>query len=182
MIRRPPRSTLFPYTTLFRSYYAEEIAQAPELLAKLQHYKGEGDKLLNVKVGETQGKLEGDRQVVRFKQTNLGRLIAEAQRARVNADIGIVNSGVVRASIENGTITYRNVLTVLPFGNAVSYVDFNGKELQDYLNIVALKEMDSGGYPQFSAGISMQVDYQNKTVTEDRKSTRLNSSHANISY
>src|SRR3712207_8106629 len=25
MIRRPPRSTLFPYTTLFRSFIAEEI-------------------------------------------------------------------------------------------------------------------------------------------------------------
>src|SRR2546422_1887929 len=25
MIRRPPRSTLFPYTTLFRSHYAEFI-------------------------------------------------------------------------------------------------------------------------------------------------------------
>src|SRR3712207_8529473 len=27
MIRRPPRSTLFPYTTLFRSYIAEHIAK-----------------------------------------------------------------------------------------------------------------------------------------------------------
>src|SRR5437763_12501209 len=27
MIRRPPRSTLFPYTTLFRSYPAEEYHQ-----------------------------------------------------------------------------------------------------------------------------------------------------------
>src|SRR2546429_6798282 len=26
MIRRPPRSTLFPYTTLFRSAYAENIS------------------------------------------------------------------------------------------------------------------------------------------------------------
>src|SRR3712207_6981990 len=26
MIRRPPRSTLFPYTTLFRSYVQEELA------------------------------------------------------------------------------------------------------------------------------------------------------------
>src|SRR5438128_8320636 len=25
MIRRPPRSTLFPYTTLFRSYHAETV-------------------------------------------------------------------------------------------------------------------------------------------------------------
>src|SRR6267378_4271071 len=29
MIRRPPRSTLFPYTTLFRSAYGIPAAQAP---------------------------------------------------------------------------------------------------------------------------------------------------------
>src|SRR3712207_7749566 len=29
MIRRPPRSTLFPYTTLFRSAEAEALAQLP---------------------------------------------------------------------------------------------------------------------------------------------------------
>src|SRR2546427_13206586 len=28
MIRRPPRSTLFPYTTLFRSPFSEELEQA----------------------------------------------------------------------------------------------------------------------------------------------------------
>src|SRR5436309_7447884 len=26
MIRRPPRSTLFPYTTLFRSFYVDDIS------------------------------------------------------------------------------------------------------------------------------------------------------------
>src|SRR3989442_4578696 len=30
MIRRPPRSTLFPYTTLFRSGLAEELLGLPE--------------------------------------------------------------------------------------------------------------------------------------------------------
>src|SRR5256886_16509268 len=30
MIRRPPRSTLFPYTTLFRSYMASVSITAPE--------------------------------------------------------------------------------------------------------------------------------------------------------
>src|SRR3712207_8719265 len=35
MIRRPPRSTLFPYTTLFRSAHAEsaEVYRPPSLLA-----------------------------------------------------------------------------------------------------------------------------------------------------
>src|SRR5256886_13172668 len=32
MIRRPPRSTLFPYTTLFRSIYASAQLGAAELL------------------------------------------------------------------------------------------------------------------------------------------------------
>src|SRR5258708_12883080 len=29
MIRRPPRSTLFPYTTLFRSYFIGKIVELP---------------------------------------------------------------------------------------------------------------------------------------------------------
>src|SRR2546425_6668924 len=41
MIRRPPRSTLFPYTTLFRSQYLtqseEEPAVAPSLAGVLAH-------------------------------------------------------------------------------------------------------------------------------------------------
>src|SRR2546426_3798547 len=36
MIRRPPRSTLFPYTTLFRSLFLDEISNTtPALQAKL---------------------------------------------------------------------------------------------------------------------------------------------------
>src|SRR5947208_9331652 len=30
MIRRPPRSTLFPYTTLFRSYAVERFVEKPD--------------------------------------------------------------------------------------------------------------------------------------------------------
>src|SRR3712207_7810337 len=33
MIRRPPRSTLFPYTTLFRSHHQDSQRQQPGLLA-----------------------------------------------------------------------------------------------------------------------------------------------------
>src|SRR2546426_3831542 len=33
MIRRPPRSTLFPYTTLFRSIQADDMKQAAVIMA-----------------------------------------------------------------------------------------------------------------------------------------------------
>src|SRR2546422_4428248 len=32
MIRRPPRSTLFPYTTLFRSFQADDPVAVPHML------------------------------------------------------------------------------------------------------------------------------------------------------
>src|SRR3712207_7717867 len=82
MIRRPPRSTLFPYTTLFRS---------------------------------------------------LGNVIADAQLAATDDEAGalaaFMNPGGVRADLAAGEVTYEEAFTV-----------------------------------------------------QDRKSTRLNSSHANISY
>src|SRR3989475_5738488 len=38
MIRRPPRSTLFPYTTLFRSPAADKAALQMQLDAFVEHY------------------------------------------------------------------------------------------------------------------------------------------------
>src|SRR2546422_2675632 len=38
MIRRPPRSTLFPYTTLFRSLAPARPDDAPEVLADLARH------------------------------------------------------------------------------------------------------------------------------------------------
>src|SRR3712207_7062048 len=35
MIRRPPRSTLFPYTTLFRSVYVPEVRKVEKHLTKV---------------------------------------------------------------------------------------------------------------------------------------------------
>src|SRR2546428_12924855 len=49
MIRRPPRSTLFPYTTLFRSLpLREPAAKGPEprVRAEGRQLEGEGDEVL----------------------------------------------------------------------------------------------------------------------------------------
>ncbi|BBM65391.1 5'-nucleotidase [Vibrio alfacsensis] len=135
----------------------DEIAQDSAMLDFLRPYQEKGQGQLNVKIAESNGKLEGDRNVVRFQQTNLGRLIATAHMERAKADFAVMNSGGVRDSIEAGDITYKDVLTVQPFGNMVSYVDMTGKEVREYLNVVATKPADSGAYVQF-AGISMTVE------------------------
>jgi len=139
-----------------RVFIQDEIAQDKEMVAFLQPFQDKGQEQLTVKVAESNGELVGERNVVRFQQTNLGRLIATAHMERAKADFGVMNSGGVRASIEAGDITYKDVLTVQPFANVVTYNDMIGKEIIDYLNVVATKPIDSGAYAQF-AGISMVV-------------------------
>ncbi len=145
--------------------YAEEIQPDAVLHAKLKKYQDEGDKTLGVIVGKTDGFFNGKREAVRFEQTNLGRLIAQSQMERVKADIGIMNSGGVRASLPEGDVSYKDILTVQPFGNMISTLDLKGQELVDFLTIVALKQTDTGGYPQL-AGISMVVDRSTKTISD----------------
>lgn len=139
-----------------RVFIQDEITQDAEMVAFLQPFQDKGQEQLNVKVAESNADLVGERNIVRFQQTNLGRLIATAHMERAKADFGVMNSGGVRASIEAGDITYKDVLTVQPFANAVTYNDMSGKEVIDYLNVVATKPIDSGAYAQF-AGISMTV-------------------------
>lgn len=135
----------------------KEIPEDQELLSFLRSYQEKGNAQLDIKIADLKGKLEGDRNVVRFKQTNLGRLIATAHMERAKADFGVMNSGGVRDSIASGEVTYKDVLTVQPFANIVTYTDMSGKEVLDYLNVVATKPVDSGAYAQFS-GISMIVE------------------------
>lgn len=134
----------------------DEIKQDESLLEFLRPFQEQGQAQLNEKISETNGKLEGDRNVVRFQQTNLGRLIATAHMERAKADFAVMNSGGVRDSIEAGDVTYKDVLTVQPFANILTYTDMSGQEVLDYLNVVATKPVDSGAYAQF-AGISMTV-------------------------
>lgn len=139
-----------------RVFATSEIKEDSAMLEFLRPYQEKGQDKLNIKIAKSNGKLEGDRNVVRFEQTNLGRMIAMAHMQRAKADFAVMNSGGVRDSIQAGDITYKDVLTVQPFGNIVSYVDMNGQEILEYLNVVATKPVDSGAYAQF-AGISMTV-------------------------
>ncbi|WP_429145231.1 bifunctional UDP-sugar hydrolase/5'-nucleotidase UshA [Aeromonas rivipollensis] len=146
------------------AFIQEEITKDPELYNTLLTYQEKGQQELGVVIGSTDGVLDGERANVRNKQTNLGRLITTATAEKLSTDFGIVNSGGVRASIAAGDISYRDVLTVHPFGNTVNKATMSGSELATYLGLVATKTVNTGGYAQFG-GINMVVDCQAKSVT-----------------
>ncbi|HHX8313103.1 TPA: bifunctional UDP-sugar hydrolase/5'-nucleotidase UshA [Vibrio diabolicus] len=144
----------------------ERIQQDATVKALLLPYQQQGQELLDEKISNTTGKLEGDRNVVRSQQTNLGHLLGEAYRTykTVGADFGVMNSGGVRDSIQDGDITYRDVLTVQPFGNFVTKATMTGREVKEYLDVVATKSAGSGAYAQLD-NITLDVDCDAGSVT-----------------
>ncbi|HHF2870709.1 MULTISPECIES: bifunctional UDP-sugar hydrolase/5'-nucleotidase UshA [Vibrio diabolicus subgroup] len=144
----------------------ERIQQDATVKALLLPYQQQGQELLDEKISNTTGKLEGDRNIVRSQQTNLGHLLGEAYRTykTVGADFGVMNSGGVRDSIQDGDITYRDVLTVQPFGNFVTKATMTGKEVKEYLDVVATKSAGSGAYAQLD-NITLDVNCDAGSVT-----------------
>lgn len=130
--------------------YTQEIAKNPAMMKLLTPFQKKGEAQLGVKIGSVNGHLEGDRSKVRFVQTNLSRLILASQMERTKADFAVMSGGGVRDSIESGTITYKDVLKVQPFGNTLTYVEMKGSDVEKYLTVVANKQVDSGAYAQFA--------------------------------
>ncbi|MEI7220312.1 bifunctional UDP-sugar hydrolase/5'-nucleotidase UshA [Pectobacterium carotovorum] len=142
-----------------RVFYTHEITQDSDVMKMLTPFQEKGQAQLGIKIGSVKGKLEGDRNQVRFRQTNLAHLLLSAQLERAGADFAIMSGGGVRDSIESGDITYKDVLKVQPFANTLVYVNMKGSDVEKYLAVAANKKVDSGAYAQF-LNVSLTADGQ----------------------
>lgn len=105
----------------------------------------------------------------RTEETNLGDLITDAmvwtvvkeggiEQVEPNAVVGITNGGGIRATIQPGDVTKRDINTVLPFGNTVAVVYVTGAELLEALEASTFCTPEPiGGFPQTS-GLKWTVD------------------------
>jgi len=109
-------------------------------------------------VGRTTVELNGERGNVRTGETNLGNLITDAMRKKLDTDAAITNGGGIRASINKGEITQGEVITVLPFGNTAMAIEISGAELKAALEHgVSEYPATEGLFPQVS-GIKFTFD------------------------
>lgn len=90
-------------------------------------------------VGKAARKIEH----LRTAESPMGILVADAVRKSIGAQVAIVNSGGIRANLEEGDITYESVFRALPFDNNVSKLDLTGRELKTFIRIA---ESGARGY------------------------------------
>ncbi|MFJ7185974.1 5'-nucleotidase C-terminal domain-containing protein [Lysinibacillus xylanilyticus] len=153
----------------------------PEATALLAPYKEKISKILNQSTGNTAvSPLNGGRNLwgVRAGETNLGNLITDgmlagAKKIDPEVQFAFQNGGGIRASIDAGDITVGEVMTVMPFGNALGIVKLKGAEIYEIAEH-SVKDFpkEFGGFLHFSG---LQVEFDGKAPAGKRvTSIKLN--------
>ena len=114
----------------------KRIAENSKIAVVVQSYEDNLNQMLGHKIGTTLVELDSRRTSVRGHETAIGNLFADASRAAVGAQIGLVNGGGIRGNTiypANTELTRKWVMTELPFGNRNYLIEVTGKELQQAL-------------------------------------------------
>lgn len=130
-------------------------------VAKVAELGGPIEELKKKEIGATAEGVEGSRDVCRAMECSMGNLVADAMVDRLSDQgitIAIQNGGGLRASIDAGTVTMGEVLTVLPFQNTLASFQLKGSDIVAALeNGVSQVEEGAGRFPQVS-GLKYTAD------------------------
>lgn len=131
---------------------------------KLSQIVAESQVLLTV------GDPDADVRLIRSQETNMGDLCADAYRNMLDADIGWINGGGIRASIQPGSITYGDIIQVHPYGNMICLVEVSGQQIIDALEHAYqnVGRGENGGFLHIS-GLRCAIDetIPSGVVTDD---------------
>lgn len=131
---------------------AEIDAQNAKYEEILSQVIGENKQLL------TSNDVETGKRAIRNSETNLGDFCADAYRKVLGADVALINGGGIRADIQAGKITRKDMITVFPFGNMGCVIEITGQQLIDALEMGARKcPEENGGFLQV-AGMKYTID------------------------
>lgn len=123
---------------------------------------------LSVKVNQTIGysAVPLDAESCRMTECNLGNLIADSFVNRFNYSasgpcdlISLVNGGNIRTSIDQGAISYRSVISTLPFANDMGLLTITGNDLISVFEHSA-QQFRRGGFMQVAG---LRVTYNKKS-------------------
>lgn len=145
-------------SSLITKDQVEVLEEDIEIKKVIEKIEQENEKITSERVGSTGVALNGERENVRTRETNLGNLIADAMIDATGADLAITNGGGIRSSIGLGEITKGDIITVLPFGNYVVTKEVKGLDILKALEHGVSKYPESNGAFTQVGGIKFSFD------------------------
>ncbi|WP_179953267.1 bifunctional metallophosphatase/5'-nucleotidase [Desulfobotulus mexicanus] len=134
------------------------VPEDPALKAMIDAIVAKQEAALSEVIGRTSIRLDGDREQIRVGETNLGNLVTDAILEASGAELVFINAGSMRASVEPGNITLKNLIEILPFGNNIVVKEITGKALKEVLETGAAVFPGSDGSLLHVAGMVYAID------------------------
>ena len=126
----PAKDVLDPAkSALAKKYGITSIPDDPEVDAYVKNVSDKLSDKLNQVIATIPTDLDGEREHVRTRQTNLSKMLCVAMTESSGADFSITNGGGIRASLKAGNITKGDVINVLPFTNIITVCEMKGSDV-----------------------------------------------------
>ncbi len=157
--------------SLFSKEDSANIESNPEVLTLINSINDENKKITDEVLFLTDTDWDGQRENVRTKSTNLGKLITDSMIDISGADVALMNGGGIRMSINAGEVTKGDVISVLPFGNTVVVKEVTGKIIWDAIeNGMKALPLSSGSYShvggaEFTFDATSELGSRVKSIT-----------------
>ena len=138
----------------FRIVDTATVTPDSEVAAAVAKLEAELSREMDQPLAKLAVELDSRNIAVRTGEAAIGNLIADAMRAKSGADAAVTNGGGIRGGRvypAGSTITRRDVLAELPFGNRVVTIEIRGRDLRSALENGFSRLADAAGrFPQVS--------------------------------
>ena len=171
---------------LDKNTIAKNVSTPDETVSNvLKKIEQDNEKIFSKEVGTSDKKIDFDIVDVRLFEKEIGDVVTDAFRWKTGADIAIINGGGIRGGIPQGSVNYRDVISIFPFGNVLNVIEVDGKTIREMLeNSISKYPASSGGFLQISgmkflydpsqpAGNRVTAIYVNNMPLDEEKIYRL---------
>ena len=137
-----------------------DLPEDPAMAALVARYQARLGEALGVRIGETRVPLDARNAALRTGETNVGNYITDVMRARLSADVAIMNGGGIRGNqvVPPGALSRGDINALVPFLNVLVKLEVPGQVLLDVLErSVAAYPREFGGFLQVS-GLTFVFD------------------------
>ena len=142
---------------------SHDVAPDPAMTEVLDKWVPLADQLAQQVVGETTEPITGDANGDRGIETPMANLVADSILWGTDGDdeggaqISFMNVGGVRASLDEGDVTYEEAYSVMPFGNLLVTITMTGEQIKMALEQQYIPEGRSRQY--LALGVSEGFSY-----------------------
>lgn len=115
-----------------QEFMLKDFEAEPVIFKQVDGYSTRLDRLLNETIGELDTRLDTTRPTVRSRESAFANLLTDALRNYANADIAMLNGGVIRGEkrySKGYSISRRDIAIELPFRSHVNIIEVTGSQI-----------------------------------------------------